>query len=254
MKLKKIMRYLEKSRQQPRSRGSMAPPANAPHRRFDLVNVEPYTSELYSTLFEPSVKTLGESYLHRVRHVLTRDALYKALLLSAGRGVLSGVSRCVFTVAMHNLSQDYRAQSKSERPPIDIFFLKYYTTPSYYPRMFRGLTTELKIEVPFYMCRDSLATFAKYVVPSKSDSILTNIGISLGRSFVTHCITAVTVYPMSLYTFGKLDTETLLSRTMHKAGSGSIKAALVAVGMQLGTSIFPSYRKLLKFSVLLLGG
>jgi hypothetical protein len=209
--------------------------------RFDLVNVEPYTSELYSTLFEPSVKTLEENYVRRVSHVLRREDLYKAMLFSSAKSVLLGVSRSVFTVALRNITLDYQSQPRHDRPPVDIFFLKYYTNPRNYTQMFCGLSSELKVEISFAMCRGALASFAKYVAPSNSDSFLTNIGVSLGRTFSTYWITAFTVYPLSLYSFANCDAETLMNRTFHKAGSGSVKAALMTVGFQIGSSVFPSY-------------
>ena len=221
------------------------------HAKFHLVNVEPYTSELYSNLLEPAFTTIEDNYNKYGKKPITRENLYKGLCIAPIKGCLFGVWRSLFTVAWKNINHEYEKQDP--KPPIDIFFIKYYTNPRNFPVMFRGLRAEMKVEVMFQMCRCSLGTFAKYLVPSKSDSFLTNVGISFGRAFTANLISASTVYPLSLNYVSKLDTDQIVKKAINRAGRGSLKTATFAVGLQIARSIMPSYRKLLKFQSALLG-
>jgi hypothetical protein len=224
-----------------------------PLRRFDLVNVEPYTSELYSALLEPVFTTIETSYVKSSQRPLTQANLYKALWIAPIKGVIFGASRTVFSTAWKNIKEDYLKEK--DAPPIDIYFLKYYTNLNKYPQMFRGLRTELKVETGYQMVRNSLGAFAKYWVSSKSDSFVRNIGVSFGRSFTTNLITATTFYPLALYGFGSCqNTEKLIGKVLHRAGPGAVKTALITVALQIAGSVMPRHRDLLKFPLALLGG
>ena len=220
-------------------------------RKFHLVNVEPYTFELYNNLLEPAFTTVEENYNKYGKKAITRENLYKGLCIAPIKGCFFGVWKSIFTVAWRNINNEYEKQDP--RPPVDIFFIKYYTNPRNFPVMFRGLKSEMKVEVSNQISRCSICTFAKKLLPSKSDSFLTNVGISFARAFTANLITASTVYPMSLTCISKLDTDTVVKKTINRAGKGSFKAATFAVGLQIARSIMPSYRKLLKFQSALLG-
>jgi hypothetical protein len=88
----------------------------------------------------------------------------------------------------------------------------------------------------------------------KSDSFLSTLGFNFARGFGTNFITALTVYPIAQYTFLGDGQEAILTRTLRRAGSGSLKSALATVGLQMAVSILPSYHKLLKFQYVLLAG
>lgn len=221
-------------------------------RRFYLVNVEPYTSELYNNLLQPAFSAFEEKYVTYGKKSLTRENLYKTLCIAPIKGCFFGAWRSLFKTAWFNMNQDYEAL-QDPRPPKDIFFMKYYTNPRKYKDMLRGYKPELKIEVIYQMCRQSLATYAKYLVPSKSDSFVANVGISLGRAFTTSFITASTVYPLAMHKIGHYDTEVIIKKTIRKAGSGSLRTALINVGMQMAKSIMPSWGRIIKVQQALLG-
>lgn len=218
---------------------------------FHLVNVEPFTSELYNTLVEPSLSNLESRYVEYARRPLTRENLYKALCVAPIRGCGFAIWKSFISVTWHNVKADYEKQNP--KPPIDMFVLRSYVDLTNYPTICSGLTKELKIETLYQMTRASLGTFAKYQIPSKSDSIWTNIGITAGRSFVTNVITSSTIYPTSLYAFGGYDAETVFQKVLTRTTRSSVKNAGIAVGIQALRSLMPSYSNILKFGSLLTG-
>jgi hypothetical protein len=222
--------------------------------RIDIVNVEPYTSDLYETLLAPALKQLEESYLRYGRRVLTKEQLYKALGTGPIKGIAFGIYRSFWAVAWHNVRRAYTSDDPATRPPIDIFFFKYCTNRRNYRDMFSGFLPQCETEIAYQMSRNSLSAFAKYLLPAKSDSFVSTLGFNFARGFGTNLITALTVYPLAQYAFLGGDQETILRRTLRRAGSGSLKSALASVGLQIALSILPSYHKLLKFQYALFAG
>jgi hypothetical protein len=221
---------------------------------FDFVNVEPYTSDLYATLLAPALKDLEVSYLRYGRRVLTKDHLYKALGTAPIKGIAFAVYRSFWAVAWGNVAHAYDSCDVGNRPPVDIFFVKYLTNTKNYRQMFHGFLPHCKTEIAYQMARNSLAAFAKYLLPVRSDSFVSTIGFNFARGFGTNLITAVTVYPVALWGFMGADQDTILTKTIRRAGYGSLKSALATVGLQIALSILPSYHKLLKFQWALIAG
>jgi hypothetical protein len=224
------------------------------NRRLDIVNVEPYTSDLYATLLAPALKELEESYLRYGRRILTKEHLYKALGTAPIKGIAFALYRSFWAVAWGNVVHAYNSADPATRPPVDIFFIKYFANTKNYGQLFQGFLPHCKTEVAYQMSRNSLAAFAKYLLPARSSSFVSTLGFNFARGFGTNLITAVTVYPVALWGFGGADQDTILTKTLRRAGYGSLKSALATVGLQIALSILPSYHTLLKFQWALIAG
>jgi hypothetical protein len=219
-----------------------------------LVNLEPYTSELYDILIVPALKEFEQMYVTYGRRTITKAQLLKALGMAPLRGVFYGCYRSVLSVVWQNSRSAWEDQPLDLRPPVDIFFLKYYMTPKNYPKLAKGLIPHMKVEIAYQANRSALSAFAKYLFPFKGESFITNASFSIARSFGTNLITAATVYPMAMSAFQGFDEETIIKKTINRAGWESVKSALATVGVQIAASIMPSAYKILKFNWALIAG
>ena len=221
--------------------------------QFHLVNVEPYTSEMYSALLQPSMQILEKYYVKYGKKPMSRENFLRSLIIAPIKGVGVGISRSFFTVAYRNIYRDYK-DTESPRPPRDIFFIKYYINFHNYPRMLRGITTEMKVECPYQTTKSLISAFSKYVINIKSDHFLPSFAFTFTRAFMANLITATTVYPLTLSRNTDNNNEEILHKVIKRAGSGSAVHGLISGGMSIARSMMPSYKKMLRFAQFLTVG
>ena len=210
---------------------------------FSLLTDEPYSSELYSSLLEPAFNQVRESYTQHNYRSIPRNKLLLQISKSAAKGVAIGFLKACTKTAVRNMDHDYEAQET--KGPVDLYFLSYYTNPKKYPEMLRGLGPELKVEMTYQVCRNSFATFSKYLVHPQDMEFHHTIGIGFVRSFTSNLITASTVYPMSLYSFTNASVEEILKKTIRRATYGSFMVALRSIGLSILSSLMPSQKQVL---------
>ncbi|OHT04523.1 hypothetical protein TRFO_27966 [Tritrichomonas foetus] len=214
--------------------------------QFHLVNIEPYTSEMYSALLQPSLQILEKNYVQYGKKPMSKENFTRSLLIAPIKGVAIGASRSIFTIAFQNINNEYK-ESPEPKPPIDIFFLKYYTNFKNYPRMLRGLSTELKVECSYQCFKNTISTFSKYLINPKSDNFMTNFGFTFARAFTSNLITATTIYPVSLSLYTNKDSEEIVHKVMKKAGTGSFVTGMITGGISIARSMLPSYKNMFSF-------
>ncbi|KAK8889261.1 hypothetical protein M9Y10_034007 [Tritrichomonas musculus] len=220
--------------------------------QFHLVNVEPYTSEMYSALLQPSMQILEKNYAQYGKKQFTKENFIKSLVIAPIKGIAFGINRSVISVAFHNINQDYQ-DTPDPKPPKDIFFLKYYTNVYNYPQMLRGLKTELKVELTYQIYKSYITTFSKYLIFPKGDNLMTNLGFTFARSFTSNLIAATTIYPLALSRFTDKDSEEIIHKVTKRAGSGSVVAGLISSGISVLRSLLPSKSNLISFARFLVG-
>lgn len=225
---------------------------NENHNQFHLVNVEPYTSEMYSALLQPSMQILEKNYAQSGKRPFTKDYFIKSMMIAPIKGIAFGINRSVITIAFHNIDEDWKSHP-DPKPPKDIFFLKYYTNIYKYPRMFRGLETELKVELTYQIFKNYISTLSKFLIYPKSNSFATNLGFTFARGFTSNLIAATTIYPIALSTFTDKDSDEIIQKVTRRASSGSLLTGLISCGISVARSIAPSYKKVVTFAKFLIG-
>lgn len=220
--------------------------------QFHLVNVEPYTSEMYSALLQPSMQTLERNYVQYGKKRISKEVFMRGLLIAPIKGIAFGINRSLFTVVFRNIHQDWE-NTPEPRPAKDIFYIKHYLNFRQYPTMLRGLSTELKIECSYQIFKSYLNTVSKYSLNLESDNFLSNLGFTFARSFTANLITATTFYPLALNYFTDNDTETIVHKLTKRAGSGSLVSGMISVGISITRSTLPSYTRMISFAKYLLG-
>lgn len=224
---------------------------NHQEQKFHIVNVEPYTSDLYSALLEPSFKSVQQSFVQYGTRRESKRKLYKKLLFAPITGIYIGTFRAVTTTCWRNIYQDY--QKEDNKQPIDMFYLNYYLSPKKYPQMFKGIRPEIEVECVYQTSRKVLNTLVKHYISPDTPTFGSKLGFTLARAATTNLIAATTVYPLALNHFANYSTEAILSKTLHRAGSGSIINALREVGLNIVKSQLPSYKKISKTILALIG-
>ena len=225
---------------------------NQNQNQFHLVNVEPYTSEMYSALLQPSMQIFEKNFAQSGKKMYTKENFLRSLLIAPIKGIAFGINRSVITIAFHNIDEDWKAHP-DPKPPKDIFFLRYYTNIYKYPRMFRGLETELKVELTYQISKNYISAFSKFLFYPKSDNWMTNLGFTFARGFTSNLLAATTIYPIALSAFTDKDSEEIIQKVTKRASSGSVLTGLISCGISVARSIAPSYKKLVTFAKFLIG-
>lgn len=119
--------------------------------------------------------------------------------------------------------------------------------------MFKGICPEIKVECVYQTSRKVLNTLVKHYISPGTPTFGSQLGFTLARAATTNLIAATTVYPLALYEFSNFSTETILSKTLRRAGSGSIINALREVGLSIVKSQLQSYKKISKTVLALIG-
>lgn len=207
--------------------------------KYHLISNEPYTSELYGSLLEPAFNQVRESFVKQGIPNIPAHKIYSTLVLSALKGAYIGAIKAATKVAIHNINRDYSSQP-NPKPPVDVYWFKYYTNPKRYPMMFRGLKQEIEVEVTYQSSLQIINTISKAIIPPQKVEFGGAVGLSLARSFCTNLITASTVYPTALVAFTDKEPEEIINKTIRRAGIGSIKASLRALGISVARSLLPS--------------
>ena len=226
--------------------------------RFHLVTTDPYTSEIYSDLLEPAYNAIRDSYLQAKRRPITKS-FSKTIIYAPIKGVIIGAIRSVFKTAYNNILEDYThlseqlKQKRQKSPPIDIYFIRYYTNPYNYKRMLRGLKSELLIETTYQATRYTLSTITKIKIRPQLQSVTSNLTFDLARAYLTNTITASTVYPTVQYLFTNRTMDQIISKSIRRASIGSLAAAFGSLGLSLVKSVLPSYRKIASVGLNMLG-
>ena len=226
--------------------------------RFHLVTTDPYTSEIYSDLLEPAYNTIRDSYLKAKRKPISLSPS-KTFIYAPVKGALIGALRSIVKTAYRNILADYtqlsakRKQNGQKSPPIDIYFIHYYTNPYNYKRMLRGLKSELLIESTYQATRYTLSTISKIKIRPQLQSVTSNLTFDLARACITNTITASTVYPAVQYLFTNRSMDIIVSKSIRRATIGSLAAAFGSLGLSLVKSVLPSYRKIVSVGLNMLG-
>ncbi|EAY18230.1 hypothetical protein TVAG_122960 [Trichomonas vaginalis G3] len=207
---------------------------------YTFLTDEPYTSELYSSLLEPALNQVKESYTMSHKKPITREQIAKIIISSAAQGAAIGFLRASTKVAFGNMTHDYESQEK--KGPKDLYFLQYYTNPKKYPSMLRGLKSELKVEISYKTCQKSLNALSKILINPKNLEFHQSLGVSLVRTFTCNLITASTVYPLSLYLYTNHSAEEIMRKTLKHAGPGSLFSSFTSLGLSIVKSLLPSQK------------
>ena len=222
-------------------------------KKLSIVNIDPYTSELYSSLLEPAFESVQKRYVEYGNKKIQKQELFQRIIVSSIRGGIIGASRSIFTTAMRNMHKDYKSQD-DPKLPIDIYFIQQYTHLKNYPKMLRGLDSNLKVECSYQIGKNVLSTLLKYYYYYPSNKFMTNLGLAFGRTYASTFLSSVTVYPTALKLFTDLNMEEIFTKSARKASIGSIKNSLISVGISIVRAVLPSYKKLVKYGFSLLSG
>ena len=221
--------------------------------KFHLVNVEPYTSELYDSLLRPAFESVRQSYLKYGKRKILQADLMKKIAETTVRGCLIGTSRSIFTVAKRNLRKQYDSR-KDPNIPIDIFYIKQYTDPKNFPTIFSGLKSEIAVENSYQIGKGIISTLSKYYFSVPSNSFLASLGVVLGRAYASTFISSLTIYPTAMELFTNKDTEEIIMKSIRRATVGAVTASLLSVGISILQSVLPSYKKIIAIGFSTLGG
>lgn len=222
-------------------------------RKISIVSVDPYMSELYSSLLEPAFESVQRRYVEYGNRKIQKHELLQRVMTSSVRGAIIGASRSVFTTAMRNMHSDYKKEN-DPKLPIDIYFIQQYTHLRNYPKMLRGLNANLKVECSYQIGKNALSTLLKYYYYYPSNRFVTNLGLAFGRTCASTFISSVTVYPAALKLFTNMNTEEIFTKSARKASIGTIKNSIISVGISIGRAVLPSYKKLVKYGFSVLSG
>ncbi|EAY10487.1 hypothetical protein TVAG_483980 [Trichomonas vaginalis G3] len=207
---------------------------------YSFLTDEPYTSELYSSLLEPALNQVKESYTLAHKRPLTQKQILKIIVSSAAQGALIGFLTASTKVAIRNMTHDYESQEK--KGPKDLYFLQYYTNPKKYPSMLRGLKSQLKVEISYKTCQKSLNALSKIMINPSNLEFHQSLGFNLVRTFTCNLLTASTVYPLSLYMYTNTSAEEIMRKTLRRAGPGSFFSSLTSLGLSIVKSLMPSQK------------
>ncbi|KAH0788006.1 hypothetical protein GPJ56_008107 [Histomonas meleagridis] len=221
--------------------------------KFHLVNVEPYTSELYDSLLRPAFESVRQSYLKYGKRKILQGDLMKKIAETAVRGCLIGTSRSIFTVAKRNLKKQYDSR-KDPNVPIDIFYIRQYTDPKNFPQIFNGLKSEIAVENSYQIGKGIISTLSKYYGYIPSESFMTTLGVVLGRAYGSTFISSLTIYPAAMKLFTNTDTEEIARKSIKRATVGAVTASLISVGISICQAVLPSYKKIISIGFSTLGG
>jgi len=216
--------------------------------RYHLFSNEPYTSELYSGLLEPAFNQVRESYVAKGLAVVPKHRLINSLVTSSLKGAAIGAIKAMSMSAILNMNKDYD-NHPDPKPPVDLYFLKYYTNPKRYPDMFRGVKPNMAIEMIFQAALKAVNTYSMFLVSPQNLEFHTTLGVSIARSFTSNFIASTTVYPLALFAFKYRDPEEVLKYTLRRAGVGSLTASLRTAGISVARSLLPSYKDMVTIAL-----
>lgn len=208
--------------------------------KYRFLTDEPYTSELYSSLLQPALTQIKDSYSNSQKEPSSKDEVIKIIAISAAKGAAIGFLKAFTKVAVRNMTKDYEKQKHKESK--DLYFLNYYTNPKMYPAMLRGLKSELQVEMTYQACRKSINSMSRLLIHPTNLEFHKSLGVSLVRSFTSNLITASTIYPLSLYLYTNHSAEEIMRKTLKRSGPGSLFASLTSLGLSIVSSVMPSYR------------